>query len=134
MSTELFYLTLTGVLAASLWIPFIVGTGLSVADPGPDFIRPPDLRALPAWVHRAHRAHLNLIEQATPFAALVLIAHAAQVSTVVTVWATAIFFWLRVAHAAGMISGVFRFPLRPIVFTAGWLCTLALAWEVLTAG
>jgi uncharacterized MAPEG superfamily protein len=131
MTTELFYLTLTCLLAASLWIPYIVGVNMSVADPSPDFIRPPDLRALPAWVHRAHRAHLNMLEQTLPFAVLVMIAHAAQISTAVTVWACVAFFWIRLAHAAGMISGVARFPVRPIIFSAGWLANVVMVWQIL---
>lgn len=133
MTTELFYLTLTALLAASMWIPFIVGVNLHVADPAPDFIRPPDLSGLPAWGHRAHRAHLNLIEQGVPFAILVLIAHVQQISSPVTAGAAVLFFWLRVVHAVGMVSGVLRFPMRPIVFSGGWICLLALAWAILNA-
>ena len=68
-----------------------------------------------------------------PFAIVVLIASLLDVSTQVTVWAAAIFFWLRVAHAAGMISGTTRFPSRSIIFTGGWLAILAIGIEVLRA-
>ena len=133
MTPELFWLAATALLAASLWIPYIVGVNMHpAADPGGGFLRPADLTGFPPWVHRAHRAHLNLIEQALPFAVLVLIGAEAGVSTTVTVWAAALFFWLRVIHAAGMISGLARFPVRPIIFTAGWLCILAIGWELLT--
>ena len=134
MTSELFYLTLTAALAASLWIPFIVGVNMVTADPSPHFVRPPDLKELPPWVHRAHRAHLNLLEQAVPFAILVVIAHLAGVSTTVTVVAAAAFFWIRVAHAAGMISGVLKFPLRPIVFSAGWIANLVMVSQILAYG
>ena len=120
-------------LAASLWIPYIVGVNVQTQVDTTDFTRPPDLSALPAWVHRAHRAHLNLIEQMLPFAVIVLVAHSLGISTPVTVAASIAFFWLRVVHAAGMISGLARFPIRPILFTASWLCILAIAWQVLTA-
>lgn len=133
MTTELVYLTLTMILAASLWIPYIVGVNTMPQAEGDPFARPGDLTAMPAWVHRAHRAHLNMIETATPFAVLVLLAHSLSVSTAVTALAAALFFWLRVAHAIGMISGYARFPLRPILFTLSWLCTLVIAWQVLVA-
>ena len=134
MTPELFWLAATSLLAASLWIPYIVGVNLHPAQgPADGFTRPADLSAFPAWVHRAHRAHLNLIEQGLPFAVLVLIAAQAGVSTPVTVWASAAFFWLRVLHAAGMISGTLRFPARPIVFTGGWIAILILGWQLLTA-
>lgn len=133
MTTELFYLALTALLAGSMWIPFIVGVNLYETDPPIDFGRPPELRIFKPWVQRAYRAHLNLIEQGAPFAMLVLIAHVSQVSTAMTVFATVAFFWIRLIHAIGMIGGWLTFPARPIVFTAGWLCVLALGWEVLTA-
>ncbi|MEO1066954.1 MAG: MAPEG family protein [Pseudomonadota bacterium] len=134
MTTELFYLTLTALLAASLWIPYIVGTNMVVSDPGPDFIRPPDLRERPEWVHRAHRAHLNLLEQFVPFAALILIAHTLNIQSAIIAWCAAIFFWLRVAHAVGMISGLTQFPVRPIIFSAGYIAILVIGFVVMTSG
>ena len=132
MTPELFWLTLTALLAASLWIPYIVGVSLQPERPEA-FTRPQPLEALPAWVHRAHRAHLNLLEQALPFAVLVIVAHLLGISNLVTQTAAALFFALRLAHAAGMISGVARMPLRPLIFTAGWLCILALGVAILLA-
>jgi uncharacterized MAPEG superfamily protein len=131
MTNELFWLMLTALLAASLWIPFIVGVNSSAFEgQATSFERPPDHRAMPAWVHRAHRAHLNLLEQFLPFAVIVLVAHQLKVSTAVTQWCAILFFWLRAAHAVGMISGLARMPARPLLFTAGWLVTLVFAWQV----
>jgi uncharacterized MAPEG superfamily protein len=133
MTTELFWLLLTAILATSLWIPYVIGQNTTVAE-GPiedSFVRPPDPRRMPPWVHRSMRAHLNLLEQFLPFAAIVIVAHLAKVSTPVTVWCTIIFFWLRAAHAVGMITGSARMPLRPMLFTAGWIVTMILAWQVL---
>lgn len=133
MTTELTYLTLTLLLAASMWIPYIVGVNMHPQTGIDDFERPPPLTGFPPWVHRAHRAHLNLIEAAMPFAALVLLAHALNISTPVTVWAVSGFFWLRLVHAVGMVSGVARFPVRPIIFSLSWICTLAIAVQVFLA-
>ncbi|MEM9796964.1 MAG: MAPEG family protein [Pseudomonadota bacterium] len=135
MTPELWWMTWTAILAGSLWIPYIVGVNTEPeVEGGPDpFLRPPDQRAMRDWVHRAHRAHLNLLEQFLPMLALVLIAHAAGVSNGVTVWATGLFFGLRVAHAAGMIGGWATFPVRPLIFTAGWACILAVAATILFA-
>ena len=130
MTPELTWLTLSALLAACLWIPYIVGVNTEPQDHS-DFTRPPNLAAMRPWVHRAWRAHQNLLETLIPFAAVVLVAHLAGVSTQVTLWATVAFFWLRVIHAAGMISGLARFPLRPIIFTASWLCTLAVGVQLL---
>lgn len=133
MTPELVWLTLSALLAASLWIPYIVGvnTEPTTDDTAVAFRRPPDLRTMRPWVHRSWRAHQNLLETLIPFAAVVLIANMAGVSTQVTIWATIAFFWLRVAHAAGMISGLAGFPVRPIIFTASWLCTIAIGVQLL---
>jgi uncharacterized MAPEG superfamily protein len=132
MTRELFWLLLTAVLAASLWIPYVVGINTTAFKGQEDsFVRPPDPADMDAWVHRSQRAHLNLLEQFVPFAVVVIVAHLLKVSTPITVGCAVLFFWLRVAHAIGMISGTARSPVRPAVFTAGWLVTLAMTWQVL---
>jgi uncharacterized membrane protein YecN with MAPEG domain len=50
-----------------------------------------------------------------------------------TYWTALAFLVLRLAHAVGMISGVARMPLRPVIFTAGWMCCLLMAYAALTA-
>jgi uncharacterized MAPEG superfamily protein len=132
MTTELFYLLLTAMLASSLWIPYIVGVNTTQYD-GQDeaFTRPPDHRKMLPWIHRAYRAHQNLLEQFLPFAVIVLIGQSLGVSTSITQWCAILFFVLRLAHAAGMISGIAKFPLRPFIFTAGWVITMVYAWQVL---
>ena len=130
--TELGVLTCLMILAASLWIPYIVGVTSDPADPD-NFTRPGDLSQLRPWVHRAHRAHLNLLEQAIPFAVLVLLLDRLDGFTALTYWTAIAFFWLRVIHAAGMISGYARMPLRPIIFTLGWVCCLIMAYAVFAA-
>jgi uncharacterized MAPEG superfamily protein len=131
MTPEPTWLMLTAILAASLWIPYIVGINVSNFE-GKEtiFERPPDQSKMPAWVQRSYRAHLNLLEQFLPFAVIVLIAHMLKVSTSVTQWCVIVFFWLRVAHAVGMISGTARLPVRPLIYVAGWVATLVMAWSV----
>lgn len=130
--TELGILTCLMILAASLWIPYIVGVTRDPAG-ADNFTRPGDLSQLRPWVHRAHRAHLNLLEQAIPFAILVLLLDRLDGFTALTYWTAIAFFWLRVIHAAGMISGYARMPLRPIIFTLGWVCCLIMAYAVFAA-
>ncbi len=126
MSTELFYLTLTAILAASLWIPYIVGVN-STDVPALAENRPHDVADLVPWVHRAYRAHLNLLEQFLPFAVLVLIGQSAGISTPLLGALAAAFFGLRLVHAYWMIAGHKVLPWRPLIFTAGWVVILAYA-------
>ncbi len=138
MTPELWWMTWTAILAGSLWIPYIVGINTAAAGTLPEgadpFLKPVDPGLHRPWVHRAHRAHLNLLEQFLPMLALVLIAHLAGISSRVTVWATGLFFALRLVHAVGMITGTARMPLRPLVFVAGWLCILAVGGNVIIGG
>jgi uncharacterized MAPEG superfamily protein len=135
MTTELFWLMLTAILAASLWIPFVVGvntTPYANENEADDFfVRPPDHARMVPWVHRAFRAHQNLLEQFAPFAVIVIVGHLLKVSTPVTAWCAILFFWLRVAHAVGMITAWARLPWRPLIFTAGWLVTIVFAAQIL---
>jgi uncharacterized MAPEG superfamily protein len=71
------------------------------------------------WVGRAQRAYRNLAESLLPFAALVLVAHAAGVSNATTVMGAQLFFYSRVAYAVVYIAGI---PwLRTGVWTAGFV-------------
>jgi len=138
MATELGILTCLMILAASLWIPFIVGVNTapagSLGDHNPaDFTRPISPAVQRPWVHRAYRAHLNLLEQGIPFAILVFLVDAVDGFSTLTYWTAIAFFWLRVAHAAGMITGWAAFPIRPIIFTAGWICCMLMAYSVFAA-
>jgi len=136
LTTELGILTCLSVFAAMMWLPYIIGVNKYAIEGQPEdanFVRPPDLSLYPAWVHRAHRAHLNLIEQLVPFAVVVLIMDRVDGYSTLTYWVAIAFFWLRVAHAVGMISGVARMPLRPLIFSAGWVCCLLMAYAVFVA-
>lgn len=134
LPTELGVLTCLMLLAASLWIPYIVGMNKHLPEGVNTFQRPYDGADLPDWVKRANRAHLNLLEQSLPFAVIILILYAADGFTTLTYWTAIAFFWLRVAHAVGMITGFTQMPLRPIIFTAGWICILILGVSAFIAG
>jgi len=70
------------------------------------------------WVGRAQRAYRNMAESLLPFAALVLVAHAAGVSNDTTVMGAKLFVYARTAYAVVYIAGI---PwLRTVVWTAGF--------------
>lgn len=136
--TELGILTCLGLLAASLWIPYIVGVntapaGSLPADAPDGFQRIAQPRLQRPWVQRAYRAHLNLLEQLVPFALLVLLVDRMDGFTTLTYWTCIAFFWLRVAHAIGYITGWAGLPARPLIFVAGWVCCLTMGYAVFAA-
>jgi uncharacterized MAPEG superfamily protein len=128
--TELGILTCLMILAASLWIPYILGVNRHLPEGVNSFQHPYPGDGLPDWVLRANRAHVNLIEQGLPFAVIVLVLHVTGSFNAVTYWATIAFFWLRVAHAVGMITGLAQMPVRPLIFLGGWVCILVLASQL----
>ncbi|MEQ8656473.1 MAG: MAPEG family protein [Hyphomicrobiales bacterium] len=130
MSLEFTMLLVATLLVASLWIPYIVGVNMHPVAGTDSFVRPPDHSKFPDWVKRANRAHLNLVEQYVPFAAAILMAHMLGVSSFATQAAAVAFVVLRLVHALGMIMGWARMPLRPLVFTAGYVTILVVCAEI----
>lgn len=134
MPAELLYLFLTSILLALLWIPHIIG---QVKFGGPlqpeEYVTLRDTSGLPAFVKRADRAHVNLVEQFGAFAGLVVVGQLVQVSTALTIGAAAVFFWARILHAIVMLSGFKQFMARTLIFTVAWLALLVYAWEIAAA-
>jgi len=133
MKTELFYLLLTTILTGVLWIPVVIGYVSSGRRLSPVTYKVASTAPLPAWVDRANRAHVNAVENFAPFAAVVLIAHAAAVSSTVTVSCAAIYFFARLAHAAVHISGFGLFFARTVIFTVAWVAFITFAVVLLRA-
>lgn len=139
LPTELGVLTCLSILAATLWMPFIIGVNTapkgSLPEDAPDgFFLPPNPFLHRPWVQRAYRAHLNLLEQFLPFAVIVLTLAQIDGFNALTYWSCIAFFWLRVAHAVGYITAWATFPYRPIIFVFGWVAILVLASQVFFAG
>lgn len=131
MTTELWYLFLSSVLLAIMWIPHIAGQVFHNGMLRPEeyrTLRDPD--AAPDWVRRANRAHVNLVEQFGAFAGLVVVAHLAGIANPMTAWCAAAFFWLRLAHAVVMISGLALLRLRTVIFTLAWATLMVFAWQI----
>jgi len=130
MTIELYWLTLTALMTALFWLTYVVdrmvvrGLWATIADRKPE-----GGGAHSLWAQRAIRAHANAIENLVVFAAAVLVAHAANVSTPLTRAAAATYFFARVAHFLVYAAGV---PLlRTLSFTVGWLAQLAILAAIL---
>ena len=67
------------------------------------------------WIGRSQRAHVNMVENLLPFAALVLTVVVANKGSSTTALAAQLFFFARLAHAVFYIAGI------------AWLRTLAFA-------
>lgn len=131
MKTELFYLLLTAILTGVLWIPVVIGYTTSRGPLTPAAYRVAPTVPLPAWVNRANRAHQNAVENLAPFAAVVLVAQAAGISTATTAVCAMVYFYARLAHAVVHISGFGLFMARTVLFTIGWIAFITFALAVL---
>jgi len=58
------------------------------------------------WAGRAHRAHRNMLENLVLFAALVLVAVAADKTNAMTLLGAQLFFWARLAYVGVYIAGI----------------------------
>ena len=128
MTIELKYLTFVSLLTALMWVPYILNTimvrGLVNAVGYPENPKP-----LAPWASRMKTAHYNAIENLVVFAALVLIADAAEVSNETTAMACVIYFWARLVHCLVYTFGI---PwVKTLAFVVGAFCQITLAVQIL---
>jgi uncharacterized MAPEG superfamily protein len=114
-----------------LWIPVVIGKVMARGPLQPSDYKVERTSPLPDWVNRANRAQLNAVENLAPFAAVVLIAHAAGVSNSVTGICALVYFYARAAHAVVHITGFSLFMARTLLFTTGWIAFMTFAVELL---
>ncbi len=129
MSDELYYLVIVSLFTAVIWVPYILDELLK--NRITDAVGYGTPLVLSPWAERLKKAHYNAIENLVPFAALVLVADAQEISNAATVSAAATFFWARVVHA---VAYLFAIPwVRTLAFLVGWGAIVCIAWQVLAA-
>ena len=124
MTTELYWLTLTVLMTALFWVPYvlnrIVVSGLGGALAGTS----PTSEGHSDWANRAIKAHTNAIENLAIFAPIVLTAHVLGISNGATRAAVVVYFFARLAHFVVYTAAI---PAaRTLTFTAGWLAQIAI--------
>src|SRR5271154_7468064 len=128
MTRELFCLTLPVILTGLLWVPYVLnrcqvrGLGGAMANPA----RGDKPHA--EWANRLMFAHDNAVENLVVFAPLVLILAEIDYSTKWTVYASATYFWARLAHLVVYTLGLPVF--RTLAFTVGFLAQVVLALAI----
>ncbi|MEL6794009.1 MAG: MAPEG family protein [Pseudomonadota bacterium] len=129
MSADLYWLTLTALVTALMWVPYILNRiavrGLIGATGNPS----PDAAPHAPWAERAMLAHKNAVENLVIFGAVVLAANAAGASGELTATAAMIVFFARIAHYAIYVAGL---PfLRTLAFAAGAFAQIAIGLAVI---
>jgi uncharacterized MAPEG superfamily protein len=128
MSNELFWLVLTIAMTGLLWLPYILDRimvrGLMGAMANPS----PTDKAQSPWARRLMDAHVNAVENLVVFAPLVLTARALSITTAVTAFACALYFWSRLAHVVVYTLGI---PvLRTLSFAGGFIAQVLLVLAI----
>lgn len=129
MTTELYWLTLTALMTALFWVPYVLNRmavgGLRGALAG----APPPSEAHSSWGQRAIKAHANAVENLAIFAPAVLVAHALSISTPATRAAVVTYFFARLLHFLVYLAGIYG--VRTLTFTAGWLAQIVILASIL---
>ncbi len=121
-------LTWVTALTAIMWMPYILNM-IAVRGLLDAVGYPEDPKPLSGWAAKMKAAHSNAIENLVVFAALVLIADAANISNATTVLACQLYFWARLVH---LLSYTFAVPfVRTIAFTVGFFCQAALILQLI---
>jgi uncharacterized MAPEG superfamily protein len=129
LSPELYFLTLSILATALMWVPYvvtrIVACGLWSAVGNPSSWHPPG----PAWAQRARLAHANAVENLAVFAPLVLAAAYVGASTPATIVAAKVYLFARIVHYIVYAAGI---PVvRTLAFLTGFGATLVFVIELL---
>ena len=127
MKPELMYLAWATIFTGVLWIPYVLDR-LTVRGLADTVGYPENPKAQSPWAQRMKAAHANAVENLVVFAALLLVANAAGISNSTTVFAAALYFWSRVAHA---LAYTFALPwIRTLAFTGGFIAQAMVAWQL----
>jgi uncharacterized MAPEG superfamily protein len=129
VTTELYWLTLTALMTALFWVPYVLNRMVMNGLPGTLAGSAPDSSTLSIWAQRAGKAHTNAIENLAIFAPIVLTAHVLGISTAATKAAVVVYFFARLLHFVVYSAGI---PAaRTLTFTAGWLAQIAIIASIL---
>ncbi len=129
MTTELYWLTLSILLTATLWIPYILNRLIEQGFFNGLWDPDGDKATQIAWADRLMNAHENAVENLVIFAPLVIIIHILNMNTEYTALASIVYFFARLAH---VVLFTLRVPvLRIIAFLSGFAAQMTLVFTLL---
>ncbi len=130
MTTELYWLTLTVLMTALFWMPYILdrmavrGLMATLSASPPESGAPQS-----SWAQRTMGAHQNAVENLAIFVPAVLTAHALNISTPATRMAVIAYFLARLVHFLVYTAGI---PVaRTLTFTVGWIAQIVILVSIL---
>ena len=129
MSQEVYWLTLTALMTALFWMPYVLNR-IALRGLLGTMGNPPLEGALQTpWAERARAAHRNAVENLALFAPLVLAIQVMGLGDALTATACMVYFFARAAHFVVYTAGV---PvLRTLAFFGGFAAQVVLALRLL---
>ncbi len=107
LTTDLRLVVYTVLICIIMWVPYIYAAiktyglkRMAGAYPTPSYA------SLPQWAQRLHRAHMNLVENIGPFAALVIVAQLTGAANAMTALGAHLFFYARIVQIVGHTAGI----------------------------
>ena len=129
LSPELYWLTLTALMTAALWLPYILNRIIEIGLWGALKNPEQDSHAKAAWADRMQASHVNAVENLVVFAPLAIAVHVTGVGTSTTAVAAAAYFFARLAHILIYTLGI---PgLRTTAFVIGFGAQVILGFTLL---
>jgi len=129
-SSEIFWLTLTVVMTALLWIPQILNSLLK-SGPKIAFLYPDTAaQQYSDWAQRSKAAHNNAVQNLVIFAPLIMLLILLDLENDLTAFAAKFYFVSRILH---YILHVLAIPLlRTVAFLIGFACQLVIGLSILS--
>ena len=129
MNPEIYWLTMTALMTALFWVPYVLNRFVEMGIPQAVFNPDADTTPQSPWAKRMVNAHKNAVENLVVFAALAIAVEVSGSSSALTETAVMLYFFARLAHFIVYSLGI---PgLRTIAFIIGFVCQLLLGLSVL---
>jgi uncharacterized MAPEG superfamily protein len=129
LSKELYWLTLTILMTAVFWVPYILNRMLEQGILNALWDPHGRTETKRAWARRMLQAHANAVENLIIFAPLVIMVQITGVNSATTATACMIYFFARLMHYVVFTFGI---PLlRVVTFLVGFGAQVVLAVNLL---
>ena len=129
LSTELYWLTLTTMMTAVLWIPYIINRMLEQGVLQALWDRLGETVTNKTWATRMMQAHTNAVENLVVFASLVFLVQLTESNSETTATACMVYFFARLIH---YIVFTLAIPLlRVVTFLIGFGVQMSLGLAIL---
>lgn len=129
LSPELYWLTLTALMTAALWVPYILNRIIEMGLWGTLKNPEADSHAKAPWADRLQAAHVNAVENLVVFAPLAIAVHVTGMGTSLTALAAVTYFFARLAHILIYTLGI---PgLRTAAFLIGFVAQVIMGFTLL---